>query len=362
MKSLKTLFFSAIALNLSLTSFSQSPSPSVLSESMRVSLYQLSTGNVTNLADGNLTNYDDSYSNGLGDDAFKMNNFGENFGIVRLTSKLAIEQRKKIFATDTTFFAMWNMQQRAYRLIITTSNLAHPGLLGYFEDSYMGTSVPLSLNDINTIDFTVNSTPGSYASNRFRIVFKNPDLIALATNFVSFSGRHAGSNIELKWSVENESAMNQYTVERSTDRVNYTAIQNVQPYNTPGTKNYTINDPNFSKGDNFYRIKAVGLAGETQYSVIVKVTTSTSSEDILVYPNPVVNKKVNVSIPSQMSGKYIFDLISINGGVQPLGSAVVNSTQTIQVVQLPKTLAPGIYRLRIIMPDGTSAIKTINVL
>jgi hypothetical protein len=41
---------------------------------------------------------------------------------------------------------------------------------------------------------------------------------------------------------------------------------------------------------------------------------------------------------------------------------MVNSTQTIQVVQLPKTLAPGIYRLRIITPDSTSVVKTINVL
>lgn len=354
--------FSVIALNMSLASFSQSPSTSVLTESMRVSLYQVGTGGVTTLADGNLTNYDDSYSNGLGDDAFKMNNFGENFGIVRLSSKLAIEQRKKIFATDTTFFAMWNMQQRAYSLIITPSNLNHPGLLGFFEDSYLGTSTPISLNDVNTFNFSVNSTPASYATNRFRVVFKNPDLIALATNFVNVSGRLAGSAVEVKWSVENESAMNQYTVERSTDRVNYTAIQNVQPYNTAGTKSYIVNDPNFSKGDNFYRIKATGVAGETQYSVIVKVTTSTSSEDILVYPNPVVNQKLNVSIPSQMSGKYIFDLISINGGVQPLGTAMVSSSQSTQVVQLPKTLAPGVYRLRIIMPDNTSVVKTINVL
>jgi hypothetical protein len=162
-KNWKTLLLSAFTVALGLQSMAQSPSSPGPQESMRVSLYQLNANGSINLADGNLTNYD----------AIKMNNFGENFGILRHSTKLAIEQRKKVYYTDTAFFTMWNMQIRNYRLIITTANLDHPGLMAELVDNYLNVSTPILLNDLNTIDFAINSTPASYATNRFKVVFKS---------------------------------------------------------------------------------------------------------------------------------------------------------------------------------------------
>ncbi len=343
--------------------YAQAPSStSVPQESMRVSLYQLSGSGTTTLADGNLTNYNDSYSNEVGDDALKMNNFGENFAILRSNYKLAIEQRRKIYDADTTFFSMWNMQQRNYRLIVTTYNLEHPGLQGFFVDNYLNTSTPLALNSQNLIDFSVTSVAGSYTAERFKIVFRNPTLTPLATLFSAFNGRLNGSKIDLQWNVNNEVAMSEYVLERSLDRINFSPLYRATAANTGATRSYSSADANYFKGDNFYRVKAIGLAGDVQYSSILKINGGGLTQEIMVYPNPVSDKKVNILITAVSSGKYQLNLYNSAGSRIILPSMQVTVGQNSQTIELPATLATGIYRLKITSPENVSVVKTINVL
>ncbi len=361
-KNWKTLLLSAFTVALGLQSMAQSPSSPGPQESMRVSLYQLNANGSINLADGNLTNYDDNFSDDIIDDAIKMNNFGENFGILRHSTKLAIEQRKKVYYTDTAFFTMWNMQIRNYRLIITTANLDHPGLMAELVDNYLNVSTPILLNDLNTIDFAINSTPASYATNRFKVVFRNPTLSPLATTFTGFTGRLGSNSIELQWVVNNESAMSAYIVERSVDGVTFSPIRTVAPQNASGVRNYASSDLGFIKADNFYRIKAISLNGAVQYSSILKISAGGAAQDILVYPNPIVNKKLTMQIAAARSGKYYFSLYNSIGSLIPLAPIEIAAGQVTQVIQLPTTIAPGVYRLRITTPENAIIVKTINVL
>jgi hypothetical protein len=359
LKNIKLLALLAILLLSRLQSTAQSGGPQ---ESMRISLYQLLSTGTTNLADGNLTNYDNSFSNSIGDDAIKMNNFGENFGILRDATKLAIEQRRKIYDADTTFLVMWNMQIRSYRLIITTYNLEHPGLQGYFEDAFLHTSTPLALNSINTIDFAVNSTAGSYASNRFMITFRNPTLVPLATTFTGFTGRLNNNKIDLQWIINNESAMSAYEVQRSVDGSNFTTISSQAAINTPGSRTYISSDATYLKGANYYRIRAIGLNGSAQYSNILNISGGARMQDIGIYPNPVVNKKMNMVFSVQTSGRYSLNLYSTSGSIIPLTPVEVMSGQTNLMVLLPRSLASGVYRVLIVSPDNITTVKTITVL
>jgi len=354
----KILLLGSLTAFMNFHSFAQS-SPQ---ESMRVSLYQLNSNGSTNLADGNLTNYNDTYLNDLSDDAIKMNNFGENFGILRDNTRLAIELRKKIPGADTSVFCMWNMQQRSYRILLTTYNLEHPGLQGYFEDSYLNTSTPIQLNSINTFDFSVNATAASYLLNRFRVVFKNPTYVALATNFTTFNGKMTGADVQLLWTVDRETSMKEYVVEHSVDRINFNAIKTVQPSNAAGTKSYTSLFVENYRGDNFYRIKGTSLFGETMYSSILKLNSGKPLQEILVYPNPIVDRKINIFFPGLVVGKYSFQLYSSNGIAQALPPIQINQGSSVQSVQLPKTISAGVYRIKIVAPDNTVIIKTINVL
>ena len=107
-------------------------SPSV--EQIRTNLYVVAADASTILLDGDLTQYDPSYTNLIdGMDARKMSNFSENIGMIRQATTLVIERRHTIDFTDTIFYKLWNTQQRLYQLEFITSNLNHPGLPGFFR-------------------------------------------------------------------------------------------------------------------------------------------------------------------------------------------------------------------------------------
>lgn len=360
----KWLLMSLILLFLSswavlMAQLSSAPAPA---EYLRVTLLRVNSNSTTSLVDGNLTNYGNDYSNGLDDDAPKLSNFGENFGILRLGSKLAIEQRKLIYALDTTYFSMWNMQQTTYRMVLTTGNLEHPGLLGFLEDRYLNSVTPIQLNGINNYDFSTSGPVEARAEDRFRILFRNPALVPLSTTFTSISGRFASRKVDLQWTVTQESAIREYVVERSLDRVQFSPVSTHTPYNTPGVRTYTSSDFGFSTGDNFYRVRAVGLNGENTYSSIVKVTTGTATQDIAVYPNPVINKRINLQMSSTQTGRYQLDLFDNAGVKLTLPSLTASGGDVMQTITLPGTLSAGVYRLRILAPDGKLTVKTINVL
>jgi hypothetical protein len=331
-------------------------------EYLRVNLYQVSGTGTLTLADGNLTNYHETFSNGLDDDAPKITNFGENFAILRSGQNLAIEQRQKIYYTDTTYFNMWNMAQRTYRLQLITYNLEHPGLEGYLIDNFTNTTTTLLLNSSNNYDFTVSSAAGSSAANRFKVVFRNPLLSPLPTTFTSFNGRLNGRNVELFWNVNNETDIREYVAERSVDRVRFTPVQALGSTTGSGTKSYFANDAGFIKGDNYYRIKAVGRNGEVQYSTILKINAAARGEfDVVVYPNPVQFRKMNLSIDSRYGGRYLLTMYSMNGVAIPLNAVDAPAGLSIEAIRLPVSVSAGIYRLRIVTPEGNELIKTVNV-
>jgi hypothetical protein len=346
-----------------ISGFAQStPAAGGYSESMKVSLLHLNVDSSTSLIDGNLTLYNNTFSNGLEDDAIKMVNFGENFGIARYSSNLSIEQRMIINATDTTFFSMWNFSIRNYRLVIANTNLDHPGLFAYLEDSYLNTSTPMNLNGVNTFDFAVNSDANSYRINRFRIVFKNPSLMPLPVKFVSFTANKLPAFVSLTWNVNNESSMNEYQVEKSVDGINFTKISTVEARNVTGDIKYQSSDANYNVGENFYRIRGVELSGQSYLSQIVKINIQNKGKEYTIYPNPVSNRKIHLQFFADQPGNYQFQLISMEGKILPLFNQNGSKGRNLFVIPIQHRVQPGVYNLRITDPLGKSESKQIHIL
>jgi hypothetical protein len=275
---------------------------------------------------------------------------------------LSIEQRMKIEAIDTTFFSMWNFSARNYRLIIATTNLDHPGLFAYFEDSYLNTSTSLLLNGLNTIDFSVNADAASYQINRFRIVFRNPALIALPTKFISFNAIKKPTYIGLTWNVDNESSMNNYLIERSTDGTHFDVIQTLAARNIAGLLKYETNDANFIDGENYYRIRGVEHSGANYLSPVVKINAVQKNNNYKVYPNPVSNRKIHIQCMVEKAGTYQFKLISMDGKIIPMSNYAATTGNNIITLPINIRLMPGIYKLRIIDPAGVTNTQNIHIL
>ena len=338
----------------STTSFCQS------GEYMRANLYYIPSSGPRILVDGNFTQYDNQYSNDVDIyDVWKMTNLGENFGIIRNGYTLVMERRKVVPITDTTYFRMWSLQQKDYQMEIITHGCNHPDLNAYLEDSFTGTETQVLTNDTTRINFTVNALPGSSAPNRFILLYKTMAVSALPLVISSVNSHRNNMSIDVEWKVENESGISKYIIEKSSDGNNFTSLNQLNATNS-NTYSYSISDPSPFKGDNYYRIHAVTSDNRNIFSSVTK-TRFTDQEMIAIYPNPVINKELNVSVDVAETGIYKINIYQVTG-LQILSENRKVSSPTLLNVKLPANITPGLYNIIITSPSGSTQSKKVIVL
>lgn len=332
---------------------------------MRANLHIVASNGTSTLMDGNMTNYSSSYSNAVdGYDIWKMSNFGENFGILRSTANLVIERRSLISVSDTTYFRMWNVQQRNYRIQVITENLHASNFIAFVRDSYLNQDFPIDLNDTTNVDFTVNAIAGSAAANRFKLIYVNLSASGstLPVTFTGITASRKNNNIQLSFSIANETNMDHYMVQHSNDGRTFSDLSRVDVAGTGTSKTYQATDVQTATATHFYRIKGISIGGKEQFSSIAKVSASSIEASIQVYPNPIANKRMQLELNNTVAGTHQLVAIGNNGQRFVLPAIKLTGTQQLQTVQLPAQIAPGIYQLQVTAPDATVMVKTIIVL
>ena len=331
-------------------------------ESMRANLY-ITNSNTETLMDGNLTDYNNIYSNAVDmNDAWKMINPGINFGILREGYNLVVERRSIIGNKDTTLFKMWNMPQNHYRIKLILKKLDHPGLKCMLKDNYLHTDTQVGLNDTTNYDFVIDASTSSADQMRFQLIYGPSTPVNENVIFTGMQARRTDAGVTVDWSVTNEVSVASYTVETSSDGISFHNIENVIPGIGSVSKTYHYNDTRGTICESYYRIKVINSNGSLQYSAIAKVPPLVNGTSIHVYPNPVVNKTMQLQFNGQKTGLYHFLLINSGSVKQQLSSKQINSGESIQTLDLPKNLAPGIYKLIIVSPDKNRNTLTISVL
>lgn len=135
-------------------------------------LYRVS-GNSSTIVDANAVIFDKAYSNAFDkDDALKLSNKQENFGVSIGENIVAVEGRQPLTGEDIIHFNMWNIQQQKYKLEFVPRNLGSLSYSAFLNDTYLRTSTPVSLNGNTSIYFTVTADPSSAAQGRFSLVLK----------------------------------------------------------------------------------------------------------------------------------------------------------------------------------------------
>lgn len=147
------------------------PMAPVRMKQLRTQLHAVISNNQTELIDGVMIQYG-NYSNEVDEkDAVKLNNTGENLSIRNGTKMLSVERRHEIVTSDTVFYRINQMKVHQYEFQFIPNQIAKPGLRAWLEDSYTNTATPISLTDTSYIRFSIINQPGSYAPDRFRLVF-----------------------------------------------------------------------------------------------------------------------------------------------------------------------------------------------
>jgi hypothetical protein len=194
--------------------------------------------------------------------------------------------------------------------------------------------------------------------------YSAPVTSTLPVTLTSFTAQLDNNNIVgLNWSTTSEVNASHFTIERSTDAVNFddVAIVMTQEGNSAALRNYNYPD-NISSvnGDViYYRLKMVDKDGSFSYSgvEIIRVEKQANSQ-VIAFPNPAVSE-IHITIPESWQNKNVsYNLYNVNGSLVKL---IVNSnagqTESINIASLPV----GVYILRTISGSNNATQKFIKV-
>ncbi len=331
--------------------------PIGMKQNIKVDLYAGISGKYI-LMDGAKADIGNNFSAGIDDnDALKISNSAENVALRRNGKLLSVERYSPIISNDTFYLNIKNMKVQSYQWKMNLNNLALGGMTAFLLDKYKQSQTALTLNSTTIVDFTVENVAGSYAQDRFSIVFTPAAVLPLTFTNVRANGKKSAINVE--WDVANETNIQQYEIDKSVDGTNYENVHTTTAKNLPQSL-YEWIDEQAATGFNYYRIKSVDVNGKIEYSKVVKVFMSVPGKGISVYPNPILGGVVRIQFKNQSSGIYGVRMFN------KLGQAVVSKQIThaaggsVELIQFDKKLSSGIYQLEITKPGGEQV--NINVI
>ena len=159
----------------------------------------------------------------------------------------------------------------------------------------------------------------------------------LPIELLSFNAISLKNKIELKWTTATEINNDYFTLEKSTDAVNFTTIATVKGAgNSNKVLNYQHFDENPVIGINYYRLKQTDFDGAFKYTQIISAlyTNTVKTDAAILSVNSIYNNSLFTSFFIPEAGNYTLDIYDITGkllGTQAgfAEAGITNTTQNI---------------------------------
>ena len=331
-------------------------------QSIRIDLHQSNPDQSTLLVDGAFVQFSDEYNDQVDmDDALKFTNISENLSILRYKQYLTVERRPLIKDNDTLFLQLSKTTQRSYRFAIEPTNI-DPSVTAFLEDSFTGKSTPINVLAANSFDFGITADVKSSAANRFRIVFRQAALGPLPVTFKTIKATEQTGKIAVNWTVENELNIKHYEVEKSADGLQFDKVNTTTATGANRiSSGYDWLDFNPFSGNNFYRVKSIGIDGKFDYSEVVLVRMGTMASGIRIYPNPVTDGIIGAEFKNMAAGIYKARLLNAQG--QTILQQTINHAPgtAMEYIQPEYKMPSGIYQLELTSPAKTITMVKVIV-
>ncbi len=181
-------------------------------------------------------------------------------------------------------------------------------------------------------------------------------LMPLPVRFISFNVELSGNKtVAVNWETADGIDIDHYEVERSKDRVHWTAQTTIRPRLS---NQYEFIDASPVMGTNYYRIKAVDISGQPFYTSVRSITID--SETVVgIWPNPVIDL-LNISINAVRPSNATIRVFDQKGAlVRQMNLSLVSGDNYFKLYL--GSLARGVYSLRAEWNSG-QLIKTVQLL
>jgi hypothetical protein len=177
--------------------------------------------------------------------------------------------------------------------------------------------------------------------------FFDEDNSPLPIQLLFFKVKQTNSGHLLEWATVSEINFNFFSVERSSDGINFRELEQVKGHgNTNERKDYSLENRNPLLGKNYYRLKSVDFDGTSEYFNVVSLDFE-GDKTFVVFPNPASGNTVNFStnfVPGANAAITVFD----NSGTVV---GVYRPTDSFQSVTFDNKLRSGLYFARLVTKD-----------
>lgn len=186
--------------------------------------------------------------------------------------------------------------------------------------------------------------------------------IPLYVKFGSIIASLKNNSVSLKWETLTELDLQKFVIERSADGIQFSAIgeQAALAANYTGFR-YEFNDLAPLTGISYYRLRSIETYGKISYSAILRISNSSlSGASLKLYPNPVINKELNIQGVDMKQGAYQLMVTDLNG--KQLFSQLLNVTASSfnRHIQLPASITKGNYIL-LLRGNGENSNRLFSV-
>ena len=185
-----------------------------------------------------------------------------------------------------------------------------------------------------------------------------PPPAVLPLTLISFDALNTGSSNQLNWTVAQEAQLMSYTVERSGNGADFTAIDSIAPQGGDGTHDYSYTD-NTPLSTSYYRLRMTDIDGTAAYSAVKKISLAGSAVvSVSCYPNPVVDLAF-LHFELAVSANYRYSVYTADGRLFQTGAFAVSGAG--QQVGINLSAAPrGILFIR--LESDAAFASTLEVL
>ena len=194
-------------------------------------------------------------------------------------------------------------------------------------------------------EYTNQSSPTTFAT----VVFSS---VALPVELASFDVKRIEEGAEITWITETEINNDYFTVEKSTDGVNYIGLDEVVGAgNSNARLNYSYIDDVVESGVIYYRLKQTDFDGKFEYfppkSINNEEETSSSLSIRTIKPNPFTDQ-FTMEIVSEDYSIANLVITNINGKQEYSSQINIDEGITEYIYQEGSSLPSGIYVVNLI--------------
>lgn len=175
----------------------------------------------------------------------------------------------------------------------------------------------------------------------------------LPIQLVAFTATKTGANVALAWTTASETNNSYFSIERATNGLDFTSVGKVMGNaTTASVNNYSFVDAAVPNDNLYYRLRQVDADGKTTVSAVIAIKESkTTQEDLTIYPNPVSNHQVMLTMNAP-TGVYAVSIFSVSGTKVYAGSLNNSGSQTSMEISLPATMPRGMYIINLANNNG----------